>query len=48
MESYAFTKKKSIRGNMEMRTTFGRNMAIVLSADEHEGYVGEFQLSLFY
>lgn len=31
MESYAFTKKQSIRGNMEMRTTFGRNMAIVLT-----------------
>lgn len=31
MESYAFTKKQSIRGNMEMRTSFGRNMAVVLT-----------------
>ena len=31
MESYAFTKKQSIRGNLEVRTNFGRNMAIVLT-----------------
>ncbi|CAC5368670.1 unnamed protein product [Mytilus coruscus] len=31
MESYAFAKKNSIKGNLEMRTNFGRNMAIVLT-----------------
>ena len=31
MEGYAFTKKQSSKGNLEMRTTFGRHMAIVLT-----------------
>jgi len=31
MENYAFTKNKSMRGNTEMRTTFGRHMAVVLT-----------------
>jgi hypothetical protein len=31
MENYTFTKKQSMRGNTEMRTMFGRNMAVVLT-----------------
>ena len=31
MESYAFTKKLSMRGNLEMRTNFGRQKVIVLT-----------------
>jgi len=31
MESYAFTKRQSTKNNLEMRTTFGRNMAVVLT-----------------
>ena len=31
MEGYAFTKKQSAKGNWEMRTNFGRNMALVLT-----------------
>ncbi|CAG2246383.1 unnamed protein product [Mytilus edulis] len=31
MDQYAFCKKNSMKGNLEMRTMFGRNMALVLT-----------------
>lgn len=31
MEQYAFCKKMSAKGNLEMRTMFGRNMALIIT-----------------
>ena len=31
MEQYAFCQKTSAKGNQEMRSMFGRNMAVVLT-----------------
>jgi len=39
MEQYAFCKKLSKRGNIEMRTMFGRHMAVVLTKAEGYFYI---------